>query len=187
MSKFVKIVGGLVAGVMLAVLGVGALVYTRTAEASTNAASSTVVDTALDLHGGGGVCGQAGLQAAADKLGLTVTDLTSQLWAGRTLADLADKAGVSLTDVQAAVQAACVAQTRQAIEQAVTDGTLTRDKADWLLTGLDKGYWGPGGEIGFGLRGFGGDFGFGFGGRGHGHGFGGQPSTSATPTPSTSG
>ena len=25
---------------------------------------------------------------------------------------------------------------------AATDGSLTRDKADWLLTGLDKGYWG---------------------------------------------
>ncbi len=186
MSKLVKIVGGLVAGIMLAVLGVGALVYTRTAEASTSTASSAVVDAALDLHGGG-FCGQAGLQAAADKLGLTVSDLTSQLWAGRTLADLADKAGVSLSDVQAAVKAACVAQTRQAIEQAVTDGTLTRDKADWLLTGLDKGYWGPSGDMGFGMRGFGGDFGFGFGGRGRGHGFGGLPKTSPTATPSTSG
>jgi hypothetical protein len=41
---------------------------------------------------------------------------------------------------------------RAQIEQALTDGTMTQEKADWLLEGLDKGYLdgGPGFGPGFG-------------------------------------
>ena len=42
---------------------------------------------------------------------------------------------------------------KTAIQDAVTAGKLTQDKADWLIQGLDKGYWG----------GSTGGFGFGFG------------------------
>ncbi|MCJ7668031.1 MAG: hypothetical protein MUP04_07100, partial [Anaerolineae bacterium] len=42
---------------------------------------------------GGGLCGQAGLEAAAEALGMTADELSTQLWGGRTLAD---KAGVDL-------------------------------------------------------------------------------------------
>jgi hypothetical protein len=46
---------------------------------------------------------------------------------------------------------------RDRINQAVTDGTMTQAKANWLLEGLDKGYLdGPG--FGFG-PGFGGHWG----------------------------
>ena len=31
-----------------------------------------------------------------------------------------------------------------AIQQAVADGLLTQDNADWLLQGLEKDYWGAG-------------------------------------------
>ena len=45
---------------------------------------------------------------------------------------------------------------RDRIAQAVADGTMTQEKADWLLEGLDKGFLdGPG--FGFG-PGFGGHF-----------------------------
>jgi hypothetical protein len=81
-----------------------------------------------------------------------------------------------------------IAETKTAIAQAVTDGTMTQAKADWLLEGLDKGYWGTGQ----------GDFGFGMGpggpgmGRGGPRGFGGPNGTapdSTTPnaTPNSSG
>jgi hypothetical protein len=96
------------------------------------------------------------LEAAAKVLGLTADQLSTQLWGGRTLAQLAEKAGVKLADVQAAMQTAQQAARRAAIEQAVTDGRLTRQQADWLLQGLDQGYLGRGGGMFFGGRGHGG-------------------------------
>jgi len=139
---------------VLTVLGISAFAVAAPAAA----ASSTSVSAAVAEHGGGGRYSEAAMTAAADMLGLTVEDLQTQLRAGTTLADLADEAGVDVADVLAAMDAAQVDATRAAIEQAVTDGDLTRDHADWLLEGLDNGYWGPGAhEPGFGI---------GFGGRG---------------------
>jgi hypothetical protein len=47
---------------------------------------------------------------------------------------------------------------KDAINQAVKDGTITQDEADWLLQGLEKGYlpgrWGRGG-FGRGMGGWG--------------------------------
>jgi hypothetical protein len=106
---------------------------------------------------GRGLGGQVGLEAAAQALGMTADELSLQLWGGETLADLADKAGVDLQTVQDAVTAALDAAQRDAIEQAVQDGTLTREHADWLLEGLDNGYWGGAGMGHFrGRGGFGG-------------------------------
>ncbi|GEM_PF-484132 len=96
------------------------------------------------LGGGLGMCGQAGFEAVAKALNLTTEQLQAELWGGRTLAELADRAGVSLTTVQEAVQAACRDVQKQAIEQAVQDGRLSREKADWLIEGLEKGFWGAG-------------------------------------------
>lgn len=70
---------------------------------------------------------------------MTPEELSTQLWGGRTLAELADKAGVDLQKVRDAVNQACVQALRDAIEQAVRDGRLTREQADWLLQGLDRG------------------------------------------------
>lgn len=102
---------------------------------------------------GRGLCGQAGLEAAAKALNMTPEELSTQLWGGRTLAELADKAGVDLQKVRDAVNQACVQAIKDAIEQAVRDGRLTREQADWLLQGLDRGYWGPGAGW-WGFRGF---------------------------------
>lgn len=179
MSTLVRLTGKALGVVVLAalagVLGLSALTYIQPAQAATN--------TTTLAHGGGGgrggFCGQAGQEAAAKALNLTVDQLRTQLWGGSTLAQLAEQAGVELQDVQEAVTAACVEQTRTAIEQAVTEGTLTRANADWLLEGLDKGYWGPGATsgagFGFGPRGFGGEFG--------GHRGGDRFNTTPPPTP----
>lgn len=93
---------------------------------------------------GFGMCGQVGFEAAAKALNLSTDQLTAELWGGRTLAELADRAGVSLTAVRDAVQAACRDVQKQLIEQAVQDGRLSREKADWLIEGLEKGFWGFG-------------------------------------------
>jgi hypothetical protein len=130
---------------------------------------------------GRGICGQAGLEAAAEVLGMTADELSTQLWGGRTLADLADRAGVDLQDVRDAVEAANQAAMRDAIEQAVEDGYLTQEQADWLLQGLDLGYWGGGG-FGFG-RGMMGGFGYGM--RGGFGGFGLQRAPSVAPSSSS--
>jgi hypothetical protein len=97
-----------------------------------------------------GFGGQIGLEAIAEALGMTVDELSTQLWGGKTLADLAEEAGVDLQDVRDAVEAAQEAATRDAIEQAVEDGNLSREHADWLLEGLDNGFWGGHGFGGFG-------------------------------------
>lgn len=91
---------------------------------------------------GRGFGGEVGLEAAAQVLGMTADELSTQLWGGKSLADLAEEAGVDLQDVQDAMAAAHEAATRESIEQAVEDGTLTRGHADWLLEGLDNGYLG---------------------------------------------
>lgn len=107
--------------------------------------------------GGGRGLGTAELEAAAKVLGMTTDELSSALKEGKTLQELADAAGVKIEDVQAAIQAAHVTELRDRIQQAVDDGTITRENADWLLEGLDKGFIGVPGAFGLG---------------GHGHGFG---------------
>jgi hypothetical protein len=111
-------------------------------------------------HGGPGL-GETGLAAAAEALGMTTDEVSAALAEGKTLEDLATTAGMDIEDVRAAIQAAHAVDMRAKIEAGVADGSITQDKADWLLEGLDKGYLnGPGG--------------FGFGGP-HRGGFGDKP------------
>ena len=92
----------------------------------------------------------AELDAAAKALGMTSADLSAELKSGKTLSAIATEKGVDLQTVQAAIQAARNAQFTTQINQAVTSGNLTQDKANWLLEGLSKGYLnGPG--FGFGI------------------------------------
>jgi hypothetical protein len=113
------------------------------------------------------------LQAAAEALDMTTDELITALRSGKTLEELADEAGVDLQAVQDAIEAAREEELRARIEQAVSDGTMTQEKADWLLEGLEKGFLdGPG-------------FGFGFGPQGPRPDE--TPSTQPTETPTTSG
>lgn len=102
-------------------------------------------------EGRGPRLGDAELEAAAKVLGMTTDELSSALQDGKTLQDLADAAGVDIEDVHAAIQAVHETELRDRIQQAVDDGTMTQEKADWLLEGLDKGFLeGPGFGFGFG-------------------------------------
>ncbi len=160
MSRLTKYVGLAVLVGAIAALTISSAVFAQT---PTPPASTT-----RPAFGGGfgrGLCGQAGLDAAASALKMTSAELSAQLWGGNTLSALAAKAGIDIQTVQSAVQAACTQSIKNAIQQAVTSGRMTQAQADWLNEGLDKGYWGPQGGFGFG-------FGFGMG-RGWGHGFGG--------------
>jgi hypothetical protein len=162
MSKTIRNIGIIAVVTVLTVAAISTAVWVRSAAASTR--------EAVAEYGGRGICGQAGLDVAAQALGMTADELTAQFRAGESLADVADAEGVDVQTVLDAVTDACTQAMRDNIEQAVTDGDLTRAHADWLLEGLDSGYWGPGAEGGFGFGGHHGFMGSGFMGGGM-HGF----------------
>jgi hypothetical protein len=154
MLKSWKRAGITIVATGVTVLGLSGLALVPPALAAAQQAPAAVV---VQHGGGGGLRTEAGLEAAAQALGMTADELRTQLWAGESLADLADAAGVELQVVRDAVTAANLAATRDAITEAVADGTLTQAKADWLIEGLDAGYWGgEAGGFGFGGPGFGG-------------------------------
>jgi len=157
-KKYLIVIGGLLA----ALLVVGVVGATSAFAQDQDNSGNGIM---LNGHGPGGRhgfgLGDAELEAAAGVLGMTTDQIQSAIQDGQTLQDLADTAGVDIADVQAAIQAAHQTEMRDRIQQAVDDGTITQENADWLLEGLDKGFIGIHGS-----------FDFGFGGPRGGHGFG---------------
>lgn len=160
-NKMLIVIGGLLA----ALLVVGVVGATSAyAQGPTNPGFGMMGNGRGPGGGGHGFgLGDAELEAAAKVLGMTADEVSSALQGGKTLQDLATEKGVDIADVQAAIQAVRVTEMREQIAQAVADGTMTQEKADWLLAGLDKGFMG-GGNGGFGRGGFGGMHGQGFNG-----------------------
>jgi hypothetical protein len=163
-NKWMIAVGaGLMAAVLLLTLVVPACAQSATA----------TPQTPLGLRGGGrgGMCFGGGswdtFDAAAKALGMTPVELFSALHEGKTLEDVAKDKGVDVQTVQDAIKAAQEEAAKARIEQAVKDGELTREQADWMLKGFDLGM--PMGR-----------------GRGRGFGWDGRgKSSSGTETPST--
>jgi hypothetical protein len=156
----------LIAGLLFALVVVGLV-------GATNAYAQSGTDEVLHGRGPGGRgLGLEGLQAAAEALNMTTDELIDALRSGQTLEQLAEAAGVDIQDVQDAIQAAQAESFRTRIQQAVTDGTITQEHADWLLEGLDKGFIGGAG-------------GFGLGGP-HGPGLGPRPDQAPTAEPTQS-
>ena len=116
--------------------------------------------------------------AAAEALDLTATELFEQLYSGKTLEEIAEAQGVDLDTVQDAIDATRTQAMKDAIAQAVEDGKITQDQADWMLEGLENGYT-------MGIGGMGNDMG-GPGGRGGPGGHGG-PAPDQAPTTDSSG
>ena len=162
---------GLVAGALLLSLAVPAL-----AQDTTPTPSAPNVSGGWDRGCGLGFGKSwAEFDAVAEALGLTPMELFTELHSGKTLDDIATAKGVDVQKVQDAANAARLAEQKAAIEQAVKDGTITQEQADWMLQGIAQG-WMPMGRGGHGR---------GMGGRGF---FGGTPPSSTTPsvTPSPS-
>ena len=157
MSRRVLVVVGVV--LMVAVLGVSLV-------ATTFADEATEAETLCGRRGWGfGLWGRTWsvFDAAAEALGLSPEGLFSELHGGKTLDEVAEEKGVDLEAVRDAVQAVRSEAAKEAIQQAVEDGRLTQEQADWLLKGLELGFplkgghmggrgWG-GGRLAFGLRG----------------------------------
>ncbi len=104
--------------------------------------------------------------AVAEALDLTPEELFAELHDGQSVADIAEEQGVEMEEIRAAVEDARVEMRKEAIEQAVENGRLSQEQADWMIEGLEEGFL-PGG------RGFGRGHGArpGRGGRGRGMGW----------------
>jgi hypothetical protein len=87
----------------------------------------------------------------AETLGLTPEELFSKSHGGMTLEEIAEEQGISLEDIEATMAEARTASMQEHIEQAVADGTMTQEQADWMLEGMEQGFFGGG--RGFGRRG----------------------------------
>lgn len=85
-------------------------------------------------HGGGHFTAGRGLESAAEALGLTGQELRTALAEGRTLAQVAEAEGVA---TQTVIDALVTAATER-IEEAVTDGRLTREQADERIADLPE-------------------------------------------------
>ncbi|GIK42051.1 MAG: hypothetical protein BroJett011_58840 [Chloroflexota bacterium] len=88
---------------------------------------------------GGGMMGRGGpwggpenslIAVAAEKLGLTTQELLTELQAGKTIAEVAAEKNVAVDDIVEAV----VASRTERLNQLVTDGQLTQEQADAMLT-----------------------------------------------------
>jgi len=89
----------------------------------------------------------------AETLGLTPEELFTELHAGKSLTEIAEARGVDMQKVHDAIKAARIEATKQAIQQAVEDGRISQEQADWMLQGLEKGWWGGRGFGRFGPKG----------------------------------
>lgn len=79
--------------------------------------------------------------AAADALGLTPEGLFAESHGGKSLDEIAEEQGVEMDAVQEAMKAARAEAMQQAIMQAVEDGKISQEQADWMLEGHEKGFF----------------------------------------------
>lgn len=147
MSKKALLLGGIVLGVLLlaGLAGVAVASAQGATPTPTPQPDVTYPGRGPGWPGLGGLFCDPGdrwtsFDAAAEALGLTPEELFSELHAGKTLEEIAEKQGVDIQKVQDAVKAARTEAMKKAIEQAVEDGRMTREQADWMLEGIEKGY-----------------------------------------------
>jgi len=170
----VAAMAGALASVLILAGIVGGIVYYGATSASAQEPESTTTEPSADWSWGRFGWGGSWtlFDAAAEALGLTPNELFVELHdEGKTLSEVTEEQGVDIDTLQDAMNANRTEAMRERIQQAVEDGNLSQDQADWLLEGLDKGFMGSRRGMGKGPGGVGpGDrLGRGFG---SGHGFG---------------
>jgi hypothetical protein len=104
------------------------------------------------MFGGAGGGQWTMFDTAAEALGLTPEELFAELHAGKSLDEIAEEQGIEMEAVQDAMKAAQVKAMQQAIKQAVEDGNMSQEQADWMLEGLEQGFFPGGRGFGFGHR-----------------------------------
>ncbi len=173
----------LVTAIGIATVGT-ALAQTSTPQTPTTPGTTTTQPKQNDFGLGFGFRGgdSSAFDLVASKLGMTPAELFDALHSGKTLSQIATEKGVDLATIETALNANRDTEMKAQLAQAVKDGTMTQEEADWWTTGIDKG-WVNGGHGG---PGFLGGPGGGHHGRGGDFGFGGRGTTPTTPkTPST--
>ncbi len=146
MNRFLKVAG---IATLVAVVGIVAVAGFALAQAPTPIPGGGLgFGRGFGLMGGGN---WSTFDAAAEALELTPDQLFTELHSGKTLSDLATEKGVDLQAVQDAMAAARKEAMQQAIEQAVADGQISREQADWMLQGLEQGWMGGRGFPGHGF------------------------------------
>lgn len=82
------------------------------------------------------------LDTVAAVLGMTPAEVTAAIQDdGKTLQELADAAGVDMQEIKDALTEQRSEATRERIQTALDEGTLTQAEADWLLEGMDNGFF----------------------------------------------
>lgn len=94
--------------------------------------------------GGCGMWGGGGnwdaFDTIADEFGMTPTELFEALHDGSTIEELAEAEGVDLDDLQATLGDLHQERARERIQEAVENGDITQEQADWMLEGMENGY-----------------------------------------------
>lgn len=161
MKKFM--IAGVVVGLFVLVLGATGLAYAQTQNPPADDAPY-----AYGMMGGSGFRGGFGggmmgygaysegpmheymVAALADAFGLTTDELEARHDAGETLWELAQEQGMTAEEFQARM-----AEARStAIDQALGDGVLTKEQAEWMeihMAQMSGAGFGPGGCHGAGV------------------------------------
>lgn len=155
MKKYLVVIA--VIAVLVVALGTAGFVYAQ---------SSTPLSGVWGMGGGRGFCGSGNGDVSgtavpgqtgvihdgvvsyfAEKLGIAVDEINSRLANGETMAQIALSTGLSYEEFRTLMVDARTA----AINQAVADGTLTQEQADWMLSrggmmgrGMTDGSYGRG-------------------------------------------
>lgn len=173
------IISGVIVGMFVLALGAAGLAYAQT---QTPPSGDTPYGYGMmggrGFRGGfgGGMMGPGGgaygplheymFQAMADAFGLTEDELEARHADGETMWDLAEEQGLTAEEFQAKMTEA----RSEAIDQALADGVLSEEQAEWMLDHMAQmpgAGFGPGGCHGSGVPGSG-PAGWGRGGRGMG-------------------
>ena len=149
MKKNYRTILTVVVVVLVAIVG-AAVAFAQTAP--TDEAPATGAEQVLPFGGrhGFGMRPERGLMqdivdpeamhtALANALGLTVDELEAARAAGQRLPEIADAQGVTMEDVQAAMQAAW----ETAVNDALAAGTITQEQADMLIARGGRFAMGP--------------------------------------------
>ncbi len=98
--------------------------------------------------------------AVAEALELSPEELFAELRSGKSIEEIAEEKGVTMETISDVVAAIGKADLTARIDELVEEGTISRERADWMIEGLDKGWFGGRGGFGhFGPRGMRGRFG----------------------------
>ncbi len=117
-------------------LGIGTMVYAQSATPPADNSTAAPADPAAPAapfgHGPGNPednpLHEYMTNALADAFGLTPEELQTMQDNGTTLWDYAAEQGMTIADFQAKMEAA----RSTALEQAVADGVITQEQADWM-------------------------------------------------------